>query len=80
MCLVSKLSCIVQKWPTCCAFPQVTTPFSLANVDLAQYGLSVVPRNTLELKPKEIRTLEFTFAPTVRLHSGPGTSQPVWGI
>eukprot|EP00667_Euglena_gracilis_P000008 EG_transcript_8 len=46
---------------------KVTTPFSLANVDLAQYGLSVVPRNTLELKPKEIRTLEFTFAPTVRL-------------
>lgn len=46
---------------------KVPTPFSLANFDLSKYYISVVPRTQLDLKPKEVRTLEFTFAPTQRL-------------
>mmetsp|Transcript_118563 Transcript_118563/g.206475 ORF Transcript_118563/g.206475 Transcript_118563/m.206475 type:complete len:3749 (+) Transcript_118563:362-11608(+) len=46
---------------------KVPTPLSLAHFDLSKYFISVVPRTQLDLKPKEVRTLEFTFAPTQRL-------------
>ena len=46
---------------------KVPTPFSLANLDLSRLHISVIPRAQLELKPKEVRTIEFTFAPTQRL-------------